>query len=43
MKAKQKCMKENNVLILCNDEYQKYLNYVYQKYGKKYISSFKNN
>ena len=39
--AKHQCMIKNNVVVVCSDEYQKYLDYVSLTYGKDYISSFK--
>lgn len=40
--AKQKCMQENNVIIFRNNDYQKYLDYISDTYGPKYLLSFKN-
>ena len=40
-RAKQKCMELNNVKILKFDEYKKYLKYVQDRYGKKYLHNFK--
>jgi len=39
--AKQKCMIENNVIILKSKEIKKYMDYVNNKYGKDYINQFK--
>ena len=36
-KAKHKCALDNNVKILYTEDYQKYLNYVEEKYGKDYF------
>ena len=41
-KAKHKCALDNNVKILYTEDYQKYLNYVEEKYGKDYLKQFKN-
>lgn len=38
---KYQILKENNVVILKMDEIKKYLKYVKDKYGKKYLNSFK--
>src|SRR5574344_1849423 len=38
--AKQKCMRDNNVTVLTRDDVKKYLDYVKQKYGSKYLKSF---
>lgn len=40
--SKHQCMIENNVIILRNSDYKKYLDYVSNKYGKKYLKQFKN-
>lgn len=36
-RSKQKCMKENNVLLVTSSKYQKYLKYAILKYGKKFL------
>lgn len=38
---KYQCMLENNVKILLSSDYQKYIDYVYEKYGKNYLKSFR--
>ena len=40
--AKHQCLLKNNVKIIYTDEYQKYLNYVKETYGKSYLKNFKN-
>ena len=39
--AKHQCALSNNVIILYSENYQKYLDYVDQKYGKGYLCKFK--
>ena len=39
--AKHQCMLANNVIILTSKDYQKYLDYVSEKYGKNYLKQFK--
>ena len=39
--AKHQCMLKNNVKILRNADYNKYIKYVEQTYGKDYLSKFK--
>ena len=39
--AKHQCMLANNVIILTSKDYQQYLDYVSEKYGKNYLKSFK--
>lgn len=39
--AKYKCMLENNVDIISNNEIKPYIDYVSNKYGNKYIEQFK--
>jgi hypothetical protein len=39
--AKQKCMEENNVIILKWQNIKKYIDYVNLAYGKKYIEEKK--
>ena len=41
IKAKNGCMKNNNVRIITSPEINKYLNYVKETYGKDYLSQFK--
>lgn len=40
--AKHQCCLSNNVQILYSCDYQRYIDYVNQKYGKKYLKQFKN-
>lgn len=40
--CKYKCMLENHVKILRYKDYKIYLNYIEEKYGKKYLEQFKN-
>lgn len=40
-KYKMKCMLDNNAIILSNNECQKYIDYVNDKYGKDFINSCK--
>lgn len=40
--SKQKCMIDNNIIILRSKDYQKYLDYISEKYGKNYLKQFKN-
>jgi hypothetical protein len=39
--SKHQCMKDNNVIILRNNDYQRYLDYVSEKYGNDYLKTFK--
>ena len=39
--AKHQCMLRNDVKILTNADYQKYLDYVEQKHGKHYLEQFR--
>lgn len=39
--TKHQCLIKNGVKILYSKEYQKYLNYINQKYGSKYLDQFK--
>ena len=39
--AKHQCLLKNNVTILHEDDYKKYVNSVEEKYGKEYLSNFK--
>ena len=39
---KNECMKNNNVIILKEDDITHYINYVEENYGKKYLESLKN-
>ena len=39
--AKYNCMLANNILILLGKDIKPYLRYVFQKYGKSYISSYR--
>lgn len=39
--TKYKCMLDNNVKILRNIDYQKYIDYIDKKYGKNYLKQFK--
>ena len=41
--SKHQCMKDNNIIILKSKDYQKYLDYISEKYGKDYLKQFKNN
>lgn len=41
--AKQKCMVDNNVVILKSKDYIVFLKYVEQKYGKNYLKQFRVN
>ena len=41
--AKHQCMLENKVKIITSSEYQKFLDFVDEKYGKNYLDSFKKN
>lgn len=41
--AKHQCILKNKIKILYTNEYQKYLDYVKETYGKSYLKSFKNN
>ena len=41
--AKHQCLIKNNVKILYETNYKKYLDYIVQKYGKDYLKKFKNN
>jgi hypothetical protein len=41
--AKQKCMKDNNVELILLDDIKPYIEYINNKYGKQYLSSFKKN
>lgn len=41
-RSKHRCMLENGVKILKEGDYMKYIRYVEGKYGKKYLSQFKN-
>jgi hypothetical protein len=34
-------MKDNNIIILRSKDYQKYLDYISEKYGKDYLKTFK--
>lgn len=43
MEAKHQCMLANNVKIITSSEYNKYLSYVEEKYGKDYLNSLKKN
>jgi hypothetical protein len=40
--SKQKCMIKNNIIILRSKDYQKYIDYISEKYGKNYLKQFKN-
>lgn len=40
--AKHQCMLNNNVKILRKNDYQTYIDYVNDKYGKKFLRSLKN-
>lgn len=40
-RAKQKCMFDNNVKIITSNQYQIYLKYIRENYGKEYISQFR--
>lgn len=40
-KSKFECMRENNVMIMRKVEIKPYLDYVYNKYGRKYLKTFK--
>lgn len=39
--AKHQCMIKNNVKILRYEQYKKYLDYIAEKYGSKYLDNFK--
>ena len=43
VEAKHQCMLANNVIILTSKDYQQYLDYVSEKYGKNYLKQFKRN
>lgn len=38
---KSECLRENNVTIISNNEIKKYLDYIYNKYGKNYLKNFR--
>ena len=38
---KRQCALKNNVIILYENEYQKYIDYINQKYGKDFLKQFK--
>jgi len=40
--AKHQCALKNNVRIMYEDEYQKFIKYVEDKYGRTYLKQFKN-
>ena len=40
--AKHQCALKNNVIILYEKDYQKYIEYVEEKYGRNYLNQFKN-
>jgi hypothetical protein len=40
--SKHQCMRNNNVTILKSNDYQKYIDYISEKYGKDYLKQFKN-
>lgn len=40
--AKHQCALKNNVKILYTKDYQKYLDYIDEKYGKNYLNQFRN-
>lgn len=40
-RAKQKCMKEHNVIVLKSEKYNFYIDYVNSKYGTDYIEKFR--
>lgn len=42
LEAKHQCALKNNVIILYTKVYQKYLDYIDEKYGKGYIQQFRN-
>jgi len=42
LEAKHQCCLNNNVKILYTEDYQKYLSYINEKYGKTYLQQFKN-
>lgn len=39
--AKHQCALQNNVVILYSKDYQKYLDYIKQNFGKEYLNQFK--
>lgn len=39
--AKYECMIANNVMIIKSDGIKKYIDYVEQTYGKRYLKQFK--
>lgn len=41
MESKHQCMLANNVIILTSKDYQQYLDYVSEKYGKNYLKQFR--